>query len=157
MSNSSFINHLLVFCKRHHRALIAGLAGLMVLEVALLLVVKPGIDRDILVRTSDVLKQSGYNRIDVDVSGREVVLYGAVSGTSSEKFALKITENVYGVRSVTSALEINPLRLPHLKISRTLDKNLKLEGEVPTQALVDKFVALAKSTVSQVPHKLLRR
>ena len=120
----------------------------MVLEVALLLVVKPGIDGDIFARTSDVLKQSGYNRIDVDVSGREVVLYGAVSGTSSENFALKITESVYGVRSVTSALEINPLRLPHLKISRTLDKNLKLEGEVPTQALVDKFVALAKSTVS---------
>jgi OOP family OmpA-OmpF porin len=148
MSNSSFINRLVVFCKRHPRALVGGLAGLLALEVAMLLVVKPGIDRDILTRTSGLLDQSGYKRIDVQVSGREVVLNGAVSGTSAESTALEVAESVYGVRSVTSNLELSPLRLPHLKVSRTPDNNLKLEGEVPTQYLVDRFIELAKSTVS---------
>jgi outer membrane protein OmpA-like peptidoglycan-associated protein len=111
-------------------------------------VVKPGIDRDILAGTSSVLKQKGYNRIDVQVSGREVVLNGAVSGASAESSALEVSESVYGVRSVTSNLEFKPLRLPHLKVSRSLDNYLKLEGEVPTQYLADRFVELAKSTVS---------
>jgi len=148
MLTDKFINPLVTVCKQHRWILIAGLVGLLLLEVALLLVEKPRIEQDILARVSDILNQKGFNRVDVEVSGREVVLNGVVSSMSAENFALEFSYKTYGRRTVTSNLEIIPLRLPHLIISRNLNNDLKLEGEVPTQLLVNQFVELVKSTIS---------
>ncbi len=142
------INNLVDFCRLHRWYLVAGLVGLLMLEMGLVIVEKPGIESDIASRASVILKQRGYGRIAVVVDGREVALNGAVSSRTAEKLAVEYSKSIYGVGSVTSQLQITPLRLPHLIISRDLNRDLKLEGEVPAQNLVDQFVELAKSTIS---------
>lgn len=141
-----FLNKLLNFSKQYKLELLSGLAALIILEIASVIFEKSNIESDLMGRSFEVLHQRGFNRIEVSINGRDLILNGEVSSETAQKFALQFAHNVYGVRTVNSALRIKPLRLPHLKLSRSLDNVLIVEGEVPTQNQVNQFIAFAEST-----------
>ena len=95
-------------------------------------------------QVSNALQFRGFNRIDVDSTGRDVTLKGEVSSDSAEQAAVYLAETIWGVRVVSSRLEIKALRLPHFLISRTVEGVLRLEGELPSQSQIDEISSFAQ-------------
>ncbi len=144
----NFISSLRTFFKQQRLKLGLGLAGLLVLEAALLVMETASIESDIAGRTTETLQRKGFKRIEIEVAGRDVTLTGAVSSAIAQETVVGLSAHTYGVRSVTANLEIKPLRLPHLRISRTLENILRLEGEVPTQKLANQIADFAANSIN---------
>ncbi len=127
--------------------LAAGLLALVLLEVGLLMVETHKIENEIGARIENSLGHKGFGRISVAVRGRDVVLGGQVSSQTGNFHATSHSLSVYGVRRVDSQLNISPLRLPHLIVSRDLEDVLRLDGEVPVQNQADRLAGLLVSSV----------
>jgi outer membrane protein OmpA-like peptidoglycan-associated protein len=105
----------------------------------------PAIEKELTGNVSAFLQGQGFERINVQANGRDIILRGKVSSDSAEFTALGYARSVHGVRIVKSDLGLMPLRLPHLLIIRGLDYELRIEGEVSSAdgatSLVDLIVA----------------
>jgi len=83
------------------------------------------------------LHNAGYKRIVTDVRGRDVMLRGKVASDAAINRSLALSRGVEGVRSVQSALDVAPLRLPHLIIQGDDSNGLIVSGELPNALHVD--------------------
>ena len=64
-----------------------------------------------------------------------------------KRHSMLVAGQVRGVRAVKSDLAQRPLRFPHLRLTRSLQESLKLEGEVPNQQLADSLAELSRSVI----------
>jgi len=128
------------FWCRYWRAITFIITGFLVVQGLLIYFNKDATEAEILSMTELTLKNRGFTRIRPQIKGRDVILKGRVSSESSEKIAIQLIGLVKGVRRVQSQLEIAPLRLPHLKISRTSQGKLMIEGEIPDQQMADELI-----------------
>ncbi len=146
------MNHLfsifLSWCRQNRLHLAVGLVLLFGLAAAVIIVETPAIEADIANRTQQTLLSRGLDRVAVNISGRDVTLYGAVSSESALSAARQYSESIHGARSVMSTLEISPLRLSYLVLSRNLNNELAVEGELPNQEIANQVADIAKSTIS---------
>ena len=132
---------------KHLKPLSIGFFGVLIMTMASVLLQHKKIEADIVQRTQLNLEQRGFKRVTVGTSGRDVVLNGEVSGISSRNNAERFALATHGVRVVESNLVLEPFRLPHLRLTRSLDNVLKIEGELPTQRLLNSVVEMVKENV----------
>lgn len=114
-----------------------GLLGLVIIFFFSLLFGAMRIEQEIRSGVDSVLHNAGYKRIVTDVRGRDVMLRGKVASDAAINRSLALSRGVEGVRSVQSALDVAPLRLPHLIIQGDDSNGLIVSGELPNALHVD--------------------
>jgi hypothetical protein len=133
------LRRLRTICIVYKFQILTGFLVLAALEAGLLMVESTKIKQEIAGRIESSLQQRGFGRIDVSVSGRDVILHGEVSSQTGESHAVDISGAAVGVREVTSRLDLRALRLPHLIVNRNLGNDLKVSGEFPVQTQADRI------------------
>ena len=117
------------------------------LETGLVMVELGDIERDITARVMQQVEATGFSRVQVGISGRDVHLDGEVSSDTARRSVLALAASARGVRAVADQLEIVPLRLPHFRLSRYDDGELVLDGEVPTRDDMDFLVGHSRQVL----------
>ena len=135
---------------KHWKYLCFWIIGLACLQTFIMTTQIQSIEMSISERVVDTLEYKGLHRVETIMLGRDVVLTGDVSSPSANKNALRSVESVYGVRNVTSKLNINPLRLPHFRIIRDEHGIVLLQGELPSQKLVNQLAELVSKNIDHV-------
>ena len=136
------------FWKDHRFVVLGLLAVLVVIEIVVAYSIGKSIESAIRDETASRLVEAGLNRIEPRMSGRDVTLEGQVSSGIARDLAVKTAESVTGIRAVGTVLDVVPLRLPHIRMTRPLDGSLILEGELPTQDLVTRISELAEKAIT---------
>jgi outer membrane protein OmpA-like peptidoglycan-associated protein len=102
----------------------------------------PKIQNSLSKEVAEIMRARGFDRIMIRASGRDIILVGNVSSDSAALSALNFAASGWGVRKVSSELELKPLRLPHLVFQRNIDGGINVTGEVPRQNDVEKILEI---------------
>ncbi len=136
------------FCQlRRMPVWMIGVAGFIILQITVLTVEAPRIERSLSSATQQVLGKHGLSRISATVSGRDVTLSGQAPSVTFEAFAQTLVFGVTGVRSADSALQIQPLRLPHLLVSRDRAGELFISGELSSAHLAEQVLRIVSKNI----------
>jgi len=121
------------------------------------------IEKDIQTRTTKQLISGGTDQVTVEIEkrGRDVLLVGEASTETERKQAVATAKAVRGVRivedkiKVTSSSPSPSFSSPSFSLSANEDK-VTLEGEMPSQEIIDTLFDATKSTygVDNVENKL---
>jgi len=103
------------------------IAGLAVLSA------RAGIESELHSRATDALAEAGYAWLDVEVSGRQVTLNGAVFSEQDKQAAHKALRNVWGVGDIESRLKVAVREKPYVLVMSRTEDGLKLRGSVPSE------------------------
>jgi len=117
-----------------------GLLGLVAIFFFALLFETMRIEQEIQAAVNSILHNAGYTRIETDVRGRDVTLRGAVSSKAAIQRSLALSSGAEGVRVVHSALDVAPVRLPHLHIEVDEASRLVVGGELPHAVHIDMLI-----------------
>lgn len=116
-----------------------GLLGLVVIFFFMLVFEAVAIESRLAKQVSEQLSQFGYDRAEVNVNGRDVSLVGAVSSAEARQRMVNIATAVEGVRVVSTNLNIEPLRLSHLRLRRDQSGWLEVSGELASQEALERL------------------
>ncbi len=119
--------------------LLPGLLGLVVLYFFMLVIETSGIENQLQRNVLKVLIEAGYPRLNVSVRGRDIVLEGHVSSLQAQQKSILLAAGVNGVRIAKTRATIREVRLPHVKISRSRENEIRTSGELPDQLLVHRI------------------
>ena len=110
---------------------IIAVMGFVFIWVATVLSQAPRIEAALQKTVNDVLSDSGFARVEANISGRDVTLTGSVSSPDAGARASSLAAAVTGVRAVHSTTDVVPLRLPYLIVRRVGDSVLVIAGQLP--------------------------
>ena len=130
----SALDELLLKETPRQRLLWLGLLGLVVLWFFALVFRGTDIEQDIAERVSGRLDAAGFERVVVEISGRDVELRGQVSGQASIGRALELARGVEGVRLVRDATRKAVVSLPWLRMVRSDDGTWDIRGVLATES-----------------------
>ncbi len=122
-----------------------GLLGLVVLWFFALIFHGPVIERRLGEEVHERLAAAGFERIVVEVRGRDVVLQGEVSGQAALRQGVALAQDVQGVRVVHDKTRQFVVRLPWLRITRETDDGWAITGVLPDNDAREKLAALLQS------------
>ncbi len=130
------------------RVWITGFVFLTVIAGIAVLSARAAIEAEIQSRAAEKLVEVGYSWLDVTVSGRNVILMGAVFSETDKKQAEAALRDVWGVGTVESRLQVAVREEPYvISMSRSNDR-LKLRGSVPSEEARKTIIGLAKANFS---------
>lgn len=106
---------------------------------------RAAIEAEIQSRASEKLVEAGYSWLDLTVSGRDIVLKGAVFSTEDEARVEAALREVWGVGAVQSQLQVAVRDEPYtISISRG-ENTLQLNGSAPNEDARKTIIGLAKA------------
>jgi len=127
------------------RVWVAGFVFLAVIAGAAILSARAGIEAELEAAATEKLAAAGYAWLDVSVSGRNVILQGAVFSEQDAAEAQAVRHDVWGVGRVESRLKIAVRETPYtIALSRSGDK-LRLRGSVPSEQARKTIIGLANA------------
>ena len=122
-----------------------GFLGLVVLWFFALIFHAPAIERTLGQAVRERLVGVGFERIDVETRGRDVLLVGEVSGKMAAKQAKALASQVQGVRVVHDVTQLVERRLPWLRFIRGADGSWAVDGVLPETAAWDRLMQALNS------------
>jgi len=129
------------------RVWITGLAFLVVITGLAVLSARAGIEAKLQAQATESLAEAGYSWLDVTISGRDVVLQGAVFSDKDKERAEAALRDVWGIGQIESRLQIAVREQPYVvSITRDGDK-VKLRGSVPSEDARKTITGLAKANL----------
>lgn len=108
-----------------------GLLGLVVLWFFALVFRGPVIEQQLAGQINDRLASAGFQRVGVEMSGRDARLVGEVSGRAALEMARELVLGVAGVRRVRDATTQRVASLPWLRMTRSGDGEALVSGSLP--------------------------
>lgn len=130
------------------RVWITGLAFLILITGLAMLSARAGIEGELRSRAADALAEAGYAWLDVEVSGRQVTLNGAVFSERDKEAAEAALRSIWGIGDIDSRLMVAVRETPYrLSISRSGSK-LRLRGSVPSEEVRKTVVGLINANFS---------
>lgn len=128
--------------------LLKGGGGILVFAGLLVFLLEGrDIERSIERGVQEAISVPGMERVDVQVSGRHVLLDGEVATRAVVFRALDLTAGAPGVRTVAQEIAVRPVRLAYLRITEERAGYLTIEGELPSEKQARQLVELAVSTI----------
>lgn len=115
------------------RVWIAGLALLMLITGLAVLSARAGIEAELRTRAADALAEAGYAWLDVEVSGRQVTLNGAVFSEQDRDAAHKALRDIWGIGDIDSRLKVAVREKPYVLVMSRSQEELRLRGSVPSE------------------------
>ena len=115
----------------------------------------PAIEQDLVTRTDDGLKSAGFDRVQVGIDGRDVVLTGSAPSAAMREKAGEIARGIYGVRTVENRIVVEGRggrEIPSpaassapYEMNFSLDENgVVISGVVPDEETRAAIVAIAQ-------------
>ena len=130
------------------RVWIAGLAFLGLIAGLAVLSARAGIETELRTSAADALTQAGYGWLDVEVSGRQVTLNGAVFSEQDKEAAEAALRDIWGIGDIDSRLKVAVRETPYVfSVSRSGDR-LRLRGFVPSEEARRTIVGLLNANFS---------
>ncbi|MBN2413979.1 OmpA family protein [candidate division KSB1 bacterium] len=82
----------------HNHIKILGIVGFLIIFWLCIKTTVHIIEKDIYTRTSQILKDEGFDNINIDVSGRDISIKGHVASESERQQLIQTVQRLYGVR-----------------------------------------------------------
>ncbi len=132
------------------RVWVAGLAFLALIAGLAVLSARAGIESELRTSAADALTEAGYGWLNVEVSGRQVTLNGAVFSEQDKQAAEAALREIWGIGEIDSRLQVAVRETPYVvSVSRTGDK-LRLRGSVPSEEARRTIVGLLNANFSGI-------
>ncbi len=127
------------------RVWVTGFIFLSLISGLAVLSARAGIEAQIRAQAADRLAEAGYAWLHVEVSGRNVVLRGAVFSEQDRAQAEGALRDIWGVGAVESRLQVAVRERPYtISITRS-DNSMKLRGSVPDETARKTILGLVKA------------
>ncbi|RIA54977.1 BON domain-containing protein [Dichotomicrobium thermohalophilum] len=127
------------------RVWIIGFVSLAVIAGVAVLSARAAIEAEIQSRAAEKLVEAGYSWLDVAVTGRDVVLKGAVFSEHDKDRVEAALREVWGVGNVESQLQVAVREEPYTISMTRSDDELKLRGSVPNEEARKTIIGLANA------------
>ncbi len=127
------------------RAWFTGFVFLAVIAGVAVFSARAAIEAEIQSRASEKLVEVGYAWLDVAVSGRDVILKGAVFSEQDRDRAKAALREIWGVGDVQSQLQVAVRTEPYTISMTRSEGSLKLDGSVPSEDARKTILGLAKA------------
>jgi len=127
------------------RVWITGLVFLSLIACFAVWSARAAIEAEIQSRANERLVEAGYSWLDLAVSGRNIILKGAVFSEQDRERVETALRDVWGVGNVTSQLKVAVREEPYKILMSRSDDTLKLRGSVPSEEARKTIVGLAKA------------
>jgi len=127
------------------RVWITGFVFLAVIAGVAVFSARAAIEAEIQSRATDKLAEAGYSWLDIAVSGRDIVLKGAVFSEQDKASVESALRDVWGVGDVESQLKVAVREEPYTTSMSRSDDTLKLRGSAPTEEARKTILGLANA------------
>jgi len=126
--------------------IIPGILTVLVGTAVTVQATKAGMEADLSARSVAALDAATLNWAKVEFTARDASLGGTATNQADQQRALAIITSLHGVRSVTSAMDMAPVKSPYPFLARIENGKVSLRGGVPDMAVRDALMARSGAT-----------